>query len=265
MSWHQIVKRITPYIFKIETPRGHGTGFLCLYNDSKTLCGIATAHHVVTYADEWQQPIRIRHHASDKTVLLKEEDRFILGSADTDSAVVLFFPQVLELPKDLIPLLPSDKVLKTGVEVAWLGFPAMEPYTLCFFRGSISARQRHRHAYLIDGVAINGVSGGPVFDSGDDDENPRIIGAVAAYIANRATGEPLPGLAYAQDVSHFHDIVAHVKSLDEANKKKQELAQEMPPSSSSPIAQVPPEVAPAPQDQAPALEPQPEPIKPESN
>jgi hypothetical protein len=135
MKWHQVVKKIAPYIVKIETPRGHGTGFLCLYNETKTMCGIATAHHVIDYADDWQQPIRIRHHESEKTILLKEADRVILGNAETDSAVILFHPGILDLPKDPIPLLPSDKVLKIGVEVGWVGFPALEPHTLCFFSG----------------------------------------------------------------------------------------------------------------------------------
>jgi Trypsin-like peptidase domain len=250
MNWHQIVKVISPYIFKIETPRGHGTGFLCLYNETKTLVGIATAHHVIDEADQWQEPIRIRHHESNTTVLLKEADRFILGSQSTDSAVILFQPGILELPKMTIPLLPSDKRLKIGVEIGWLGFPAMEPHTLCFFSGNISARQRHRHAYLIDGVAINGVSGGPVFDDGEDGRNPRIIGTIAAYIANRVTGDTLPGLAYAQDVSHFHDITSKIKSLDEANRQKEQLEQKIPPAS-SPI-QEQPQISP--QEELPLME-----------
>jgi hypothetical protein len=234
MSWHHVVGTITPYIFKIETPRGHGTGFLCLYNETRLLCGVATAHHVVDYADQWRQPIRIRHYRSQTPVLLKETERVVLGRSDTDSAVILFKPAGLDLPNDLIPLLPDNKSLKIGVEVGWLGFPALEPQTLCFFSGTISARQKHRHAYLIDGVAINGVSGGPVFD-GRDSDKPRIIGAVAAYIANRATGDTLPGLAYAQDVSHFHNIVSAVKSLDEAARQKEALEQEIP-TASSPVS-----------------------------
>ena len=64
MSWNAIVERVTPYVIKIETPRGHGTGFLCLYNRDKSFYGIATARHVVSYADEWQQPIRLHHFPS---------------------------------------------------------------------------------------------------------------------------------------------------------------------------------------------------------
>ena len=38
MDWNQIAERMKPYIVKIETPQGHGTGFLCLYNDTIGVC-----------------------------------------------------------------------------------------------------------------------------------------------------------------------------------------------------------------------------------
>jgi hypothetical protein len=98
----------------------------------------------------------------------------------------------------------------------------MEPDILCFFTGAVSAGQPTRKAYLIDGVAINGVSGGPVFHCPAPDK-VQIIGCVSAYHANRATGEALPGLLRAQDVSHFHGVAKHVQSIDEANIKKREF------------------------------------------
>ena len=33
MYWNTIVDKVEPYVVKIETPSGHGTGFLCLYNE----------------------------------------------------------------------------------------------------------------------------------------------------------------------------------------------------------------------------------------
>jgi secreted trypsin-like serine protease len=77
-------------------------------------------------------------------------------------------------------------------------------------------------AYLIDGVAINGVSGGPVIFSSDTD-GVQFVGIVSAYRASRNRGEALPGLLVAQDVSHFHGVVQQVRTWDEANKKKAEL------------------------------------------
>ena len=43
-----------------------------------------------------------------------------------------------------------------------------------------------------------------------------LIGVVSAYIANRATGETLPGVAVVQDVTQFYDITQGFKTLDEA-------------------------------------------------
>lgn len=89
----------------------------------------------------------------------------------------------------------------------------------------ISATQDWRNAYLIDGVAINGVSGGPVIYSTQAD-GVQIVGSISAYSANRATGETLPGLSVAQDVSHFQEIASRVRSIDEANRQKKALQQE---------------------------------------
>jgi hypothetical protein len=225
MNWEQVVQKVTPYIFKIETPAGHGTGFLCLYNDTKTFCGIATALHVVEYANTWKQPIRLTHYGSSEQLFLKDPEHIILTDWKTDSAVILFQKPAFELPRELIELIPLDTPLSIGNEVSWLGFPAIEPHTLCFFSGNISAWQDFRKAYLIDGVAINGVSGGPVTYLHSTD-GVKVVGIVSAYRANRAAGDTLPGLLYAQDVSHFHGVIHRIRSLDDANKKKQEIEQQ---------------------------------------
>jgi hypothetical protein len=225
MNWDHIVRKVSPHIVRIETQSGHGSGFLFLYNDDRSWCGVATAAHVLFQAEKWKQPIEIFHSESNTNLFLREHERVITIDWETDSAVLLFNKGELPLPETLIPLLPTGDPLSIGLEVGWLGFPAIESFTLCFFSGIISARQDFRKAYLIDGVAINGVSGGPVLYS-TGTEGIQFIGTVNAYKANRATGEALPGLLIAQDVSHFHNILAFVRSTDEANKKKQEFEQQ---------------------------------------
>jgi hypothetical protein len=227
MDWNEIVEKVTPYIVKIDTPTGYGTGFLCLYNSAKGSCGIATAAHVVEDTDKWQQPIRIYHHHKSKLVFLQESERVIFVDHKTDSAVILVPTSAFEFPEELIQLRPIDRALPIGVEVGWLGFPAIVSDTLSFFSGNISARQENRSAYLIDGVAINGVSGGPVLYSTPAD-GLQVIGIISAYMANRNRGDALPGLSFAQDVSHFHDVNLFIKSLDDAKKKKLEAAQDQP-------------------------------------
>lgn len=227
MNWNEIVDKITPYIVKIETPEGHGTGFLYLYNEERNLAGIATASHVVKNADDWQQPIRVRHYSSKKTAFFKESERVIFTDEDTDSAVILCPLTDLELPQTLIPLFPTDRMLEIGMEVGWLGFPALEASTLCFFSGNISARRETRKSYFIDGVAINGVSGGPVMFASPT-AGIQIVGIVSAYFANRTGAGVYPGLLVAQDVSHFHGVTQYIQSIDEAKRKKDEIAKASP-------------------------------------
>lgn len=222
MNWEKAIDAVRPHVVRINTPTGYGTGFLAFYNHDGSWCGIATAAHVVAHADEWQEPIRITNEKS--TIFLKVTDRVIFVDYTTDSAVVLFLKGALELPELPIALLPMDTPCSIGVDIGWLGFPTIEPNILCFFAGTVSARVEASRSYLIDGVAINGVSGGPVFHCPTPDlDQVQIIGTVSAYHANRATGETLPGLLRAQDVSHFHAITGQVRSIDEGNVKKREF------------------------------------------
>ena len=223
MNWQNVVKKINQYLVKIETPNGHGTGFVFLYNRSRSICGVATAAHVVDHAEKWQLPIRIRSFYSNKVDLLKESDRVIRFDFETgsDSAVVLFSTTNFSFPQKLIQLLPTSDTLPIGAEVGWIGFPSIEPYTPCFFSGNVSARKENRSAYLIDGVAINGVSGGPVFYSTDAD-GVRIVGVMTAYRPNLSRGDTLPGLSIAQDVTHFHKIIKDVENLDDAKAQKEQ-------------------------------------------
>lgn len=224
MNWNEAVSRVSPHVVKIETPSGYGTGFLVFYNSDKTWCGIATAAHVVSHADEWQQIIKIRTQDVAPRIL-KSDERVIFIDHATDSAIILFFKGDLELPKVPIALLPVGEALSVGLDAGWLGYPVIQQFTLCFFSGTVSARLEDRKAYLIDGVAINGVSGGPVIHCPNSGE-VQIVGCISAYHANRATGETLPGLLVAQDVSHFHGVVESVKTIEEANAKKKELEKE---------------------------------------
>lgn len=222
MNWDDVVQKVMPYIVKIETPDGSGSGFLVSYNENKSWCAIATAYHVVSNADDWQQPIKIHNHDFSKTAFLTINQRVILTDYKSDSSVILFESNQLPLPEDLIPLRPIETRLNIGAEVGWLGYPAIEAWTMCFFSGNVSARRDDQKAYLIDGVAINGVSGGPVIYSTTTD-GVQFVGVMTAYRANRAAGGQLPGLSFAQDVSHFHGVIQHIRSVDEANRKKREL------------------------------------------
>jgi len=96
-----------------------------------------------------------------------------------------------------------------------------------FLSGRVSYFLQDEHAYLVDGVAINGVSGGPTFFLAGP--GLFIIGVVSAYIANRATGETLPGLSVVRDVTHFQQLLKDLTSLDEAKAEETQLDAPPPP------------------------------------
>lgn len=217
MHWSDAVNSTLPSIVKIETPRGHGTGFLCYHNPSTSMYAIATAGHVILHADKWMEPIRIYNHDGSKSLLLKAKERHITLGSRSDSALILFSKDHdLFVKTPPLALLDQEYVLRVGTQVGWIGFTTLEPDTPCFFSGMISARKGN--AYLIDGVAINGVSGGPVLYL-DEEEEVRVVGTVSAYRMSKTSTDTLPGLLIAQDLSLLHDVITHIQTVKEAEKK----------------------------------------------
>lgn len=115
-----------------------------------------------------------------------------LGPAKFDTALIyLDTADPLIDIGNLLPVLPADSMLARGTEVGWLGFPSIAGPELCFFRGVVSGYLGNPPTYLMDGVAINGVSGGPVFD-----DRCHLVGMVSAYLPNQLDQETLlPGLS----------------------------------------------------------------------
>jgi hypothetical protein len=217
ITWHKAIESISAFVVRISTPKSSGTGFLVSHSSLEPMCGIATAAHVIEHAHYWEQPIRIDHLASSKSLLLRHKERAILIEGH-DTAAIVFHKGDIPLPDSPPKIVPEGRALKVGVHVGWLGYPAISHNNLCFFSGITSCFLPKEHAYLVDGVAIHGVSGGPTFFLTGDDFI--IAGVVSAYIANRQTGETLPGLSVIRDVTQFQELVKHFKSIDEAKKKE---------------------------------------------
>lgn len=220
MSWSDCQAAMLPYIFRVETPDGFGSGVFFAYNRRKTIIAIATAAHVVEHADDWKQPIKLRQHSSGKTRFVLDSDRSIFLDRRRDSASIIISNDGFDLPADTLPMIPADKYKNIGTEIAWMGYPSIAHPHLCFFTGRISSFIREDDSYLIDGVAINGVSGGPVFSRLAEDK-PQLLGTVSAYMANRVRGDALPGLLRSQDVTPFHDTLKTITSVDDAREKKE--------------------------------------------
>jgi len=226
MSWHRVYSKVEPYIVSIGTPDGSGTGFLFAYNADGSIAAFATAAHVVAHAYDWKHPIKIRHYQSKHEFFITDDNRVILIDRQRDSASILVRVKHVEeanLPKETLPLQAPGMMMKVGVELGWAGFPAIAYPSLCMFTGRVSAYLGRSNSYLIDGVAIHGVSGGPVV-SDKLQAAPQLIGTVSAYMPNRVGGDALPGLLRVQDVAAFHSAIEQIKSFDEAQAQQQEQA-----------------------------------------
>lgn len=215
-EWFSSIDDIRKSLFRIATPKGIGTGFHLFV--SENLCGIATAYHVLSHSYEWEDPIKLIHHESGSTRILRPDERYIYTLPGKDLAFIICEKGELELPQPF-DLIAEDMHVTQGVELGWCGFPAVAPIHLCFFTGHVSAWLPDEEAYLIDGVVINGVSGGPAFS-----KERQLCGVVQAYIPNRAAGEALPGLCLIRDVAPYHARLKELESLEEAQAEADSAA-----------------------------------------
>ena len=208
MDWNPLIERIAAQIVRIEGDCGsRGTGFLL--GGGKLLRTIATTGHVFEAVKG--KPTTICHTPSGRCVRVGKGPGLretLIASPSSGSEVALLFLLAPELPQPTVPILEPGHDVQIGTEVGWLGYPGLTD-TLCFFSGRISAVLPDKASYLIDGVAIPGMSGGPVFC--ETSRGLRLVGSISAYTYEvRKTGlyteHSLPGLAIANDVS-WHNRV----------------------------------------------------------
>jgi len=198
MEWHQIVDRVSPSVFKIETQDSGGTAFVFSISKNAprgrhhTL--LATAWHVLSSSEGTKSRICITSSNGDRKWTDEDNDIYILklGSDEADTALIMVESTYPLLDSgSLLPILPFESQLARGSNIGWLGYPGITDPELCFFTGHVSGYLNAPPTYLVDGVAINGVSGGPVFDN-----RCHLVGMMTAYIPNQVDEtRTLPGLS----------------------------------------------------------------------
>lgn len=227
-NWESTFSKIAPTIFRINTHNGSGTGFILSLNgrSGQQIYGLATAYHVVASSHELEIPIRITHQQTKKSIVLKPDinNRVIIPYPDKDLAFIIFGQAALG--ENITPprLVTAGTTKKAGVEVAWCGFPSIAPAELCFSHGFISSPfytpaqpSQQLLGYLVDGVVINGVSGGPVFFI--ERNQPKVCGVITQYLPNLATGQALPGLGFAASVEPYQQMLTSLQTLDDAQRQ----------------------------------------------
>lgn len=202
LTWPGIVEAASPYVVKILSSGGQGTGFLLATGGSLGgRCLVATAAHVIKQAHDRNLPIRIEHPYSGSALSLFHPDREVIIENQRDRAAIIFDSDRLPLPTTALPLAADGVPLDVGQSVCWLGFPHIAAEHVCFFGGYVSAFLPASSEYLVDGVSIPGLSGGPVLLRVRDADAPVVVGILTAYKPGGA--EPLPGVAVVADVRNF--------------------------------------------------------------
>lgn len=213
MNWSSAVAAVTPFVVKIQTQHQYGTGFIFWQNED--MCCIATANHIIEPANQegWEQPIHITQ-PNGKSLRFYPEHRWLAPRLnDGDSAAIVINKSGFEMPDTCLPLWGEGTPIPVGTDIGWLGYPGIVHDSVlqpCFFSGVISNYFHNSEQYAIDGVAIHGVSGGPVFCHCEK-TGLCLIGSISSYEVNRVPViggvEAWPGLLVSHSVSAFKPIV----------------------------------------------------------
>ncbi len=193
--WHMVVDQVMSSVFHLNAGDSAGTCFLVsLGTDSQnlhTFAMFATAWHVLENLQGSSAGIEIISADKSKVFSSKTHKTVFSRMGTTSDAALIMVEVGQELTQDnLLPIMPFGDQLARGSEIGWLGFPGLFNAEPCFFLGVISGYLNDPPTYLVDGVAVNGVSGGPAFD-----DRAHLIGLVSAYIPNKVDeATTLPGL-----------------------------------------------------------------------
>ena len=197
MPWDKVIDRAERIVFQLVAGDSSGTCFAVSIGTSLESHSLhymfATAWHVVKDMAGSDQPIYMVA-ADGKTVCEAKAGCyaiFPLGSEAFDTALVMVkSSENIVSQSDLLPMFGAESQMPRGTEIGLVGFPGIVDSEFCFFKGTISGYLSSPPTYLVDAVAINGVSGGPAFDN-----RAQIVGLVSSYIPNRVDEHTvLPGL-----------------------------------------------------------------------
>ena len=216
IQWHEAVSKMKMNLVRVTTAGGgQGSGVIVpVPPNAPGNCCVLTAFHVVAHAEETGAIITIDPPGSNHRLVLHSTQRAIFKVEARDQALVLFNGPASFGALDNYKFLSRDRRYMQGIELGWLGFPALEEaeQEACFFSGPVSAYLDDKEAYLVDGASIHGVSGGPVFFCNDDEVV--LAGIVTNYFPNQvrpsygAPSQAWPGLAMFRTINPIMKLYA---------------------------------------------------------
>jgi hypothetical protein len=193
-GWETVIPKLEPLIFQVHAGDSIGTAFAIGISrgDGGRHTMLVTALHVVESVLGSDLPLDLVDGKGEKVSAYTTGPVHIypVGPKECDTALIQLPTREPVLPPNALLPLPFETMAPRGTSIGWLGFPGLVFPELCFFRGVVSGFREQPPIYLVDGVAINGVSGGPAFD-----RRGLIIGLISAYVPNQVSaGTTLPGL-----------------------------------------------------------------------
>jgi hypothetical protein len=192
-SWEDTIPKIEPLIYRVHAGDSLGTAFVVAVSgpqDGGRHLAFATAWHVVKDVVTTDDPLDLIDCKGRTLVSPRPSMICPVGPPECDSALMLVPTEEPLLGSDALLPIPLRTMLPRGAELGWLGFPGLTYPELCFFKGVVSGHREGPSMYLVDGVAVNGVSGGPAFD-----RSGLLVGLFSSYLPNRrGDGATLPGL-----------------------------------------------------------------------
>ena len=193
-SWAETLSKVEPLIVRVLAGNSQGTAFAIgvSTNDGGSHTMFATARHVVR--DVLGNDESLDMVAADGSLISTLTSGpvrvYLVGPPECDTALIAVPTKKPLFHQDALQPMPLETMLRRGVPLGWLGYPGLVAPELCFFHGVVAGHMERPPIYLVDGVAINGVSGGPAFD-----QSGLLVGLISAYVPNQLEpGLTLPGL-----------------------------------------------------------------------
>ncbi len=212
-----------------------GTGYLVGTLRQSLRGVITTAAHVLPFSDRTLQPgLQIRLEKYDTNSQLNgtvtfstdphiDPDGFTanLDKAPGADVAILVAPRIgddgnpfIQSGDLTVPPVTDRAGPDIATRIAWSGFPGLlenpavfgRPH-LCYFEGVVAAWAQHlgRHYMVVDGHAMPGVSGGPVWFYHDELKEVRVAGIVSKYAGYKTPERFHPALDTGDEVNQWRD------------------------------------------------------------
>ena len=194
LSWPNAVDKVARWTFRILVAGSSGTGVAIgigqLKGQKPHGIAIVTARHVVSAIGPGSS-LTLENETGSYEFASEDVRFYGLDLPELDTALIQVISEKQIISQDMLcHVVPVESMLRVGASVGWLGYPFLSDFNRCFFQGVISGYHKGLPAYYVDGVAIHGVSGGPLFD-----DHAQIYGFVSSYIPNRTDpSATMPGI-----------------------------------------------------------------------